>query len=148
MAVPLTPAQQAQKWAAGMQIGGTRWAQGCASTDKNLFALALEQSAQAQANYAKAVAAGGSWANAMAQGNMQEWKSKVNAAAGAGRFAQGGEKGKNKYAKFAAKAAPVYQAMRAAADGAQGPVAKVTAALNVLMAAGRKTGNNSLAANS
>lgn len=148
MAAGITPAQQAQKWLTGMQQGGARWAQGCASTDKNLFQLALAQAPMAQQNYAKALAPGGSWTNAMTNGNMAGWKTACNVAAQAGRFAQGGAKGQSAYTKFANKAQPVYEAMRAAANAAQGPIAKVTAALQVIMAAGKKSGNNSLAANS
>lgn len=149
MAGPIsTPQQMAKDWASGMQTGGARWAQGCQQTQVNLFERALQQAPQAAANYAKAVAPGGSWQNAMNNGNVSQWKSQCAAAAAAGRFAQGGAKGLVKYAKFAQNAQPVYNDMRAAANAAQGPIAKVTAALQVLIAAGKKNGNGILAANS
>jgi hypothetical protein len=143
-----TPAQMAAKWLAGMQNGGQKWAQGCSGTNKNLFELALAQAPQAAINFGKAVSPGGAWHNAMTNGQMATWKQACSAAATAGRFAQGGQKGQAKYLKFANNAQPVYQQMRAAAGAAQGPIAKVSAALNVLIAAGKKNGSNSLAANS
>lgn len=147
-AVPPTPQQQAAKWLAGMQNGGARWADGCNSTQKNLFQNALEKSAQAAANYTRSVQAGGSWAMAMSVGSMGAWKTACSNASKAGRFSQGGQKGQAKYQKFATNAQPVYMGMKAAAAAVDGPIAKVTAALQVLMAAGRRTGSNSLAANS
>jgi hypothetical protein len=142
-----SPQTMAQRWLNGMQQGGTRWAQGCQQTQANLFERALQQAPQAAANYAKAVAPGGSWQNAMNNGNVAQWKSQCAAAAAAGRFAQGGAKGQGKYMKFAQNAQPVYADMRAAAAQAQGPIAKVTAALQVLIQAGKKNGNGILAAN-
>jgi hypothetical protein len=141
----MTPQQQQQKWIAGMNSGGQRWAAGCQGTQKNLFQLALAKAGQAQANYAAAVAPGGSWNTAMQAGNMQSWKTACQASVS--RFNASKPSAQANYLSFATKVGSYYNLMADAASAQNTWQAKVVAAIQVLVDAGRH-GQNQLKAKS
>jgi len=100
------------------------------------MALAAAQADKAAANYAASVASG-QWAAKLNSTPISTWKSQ--AAAGAARLASGAAKGAAKYTAAITALQPVYQQMAAASQAAgTDPGAKAMAAINVLVAAGKK----------
>ncbi len=132
-----TAAEQTAAWKAGMAKGGAKWSQGVQQTTKNPMALAAAQADKMLANVSNAVTSG-MWAQKLNATPVSFWRQQCQNAQAS--FAQGGNKGETKYNAFATQAqATIYPAMRqAVAAAGSDPVAKVGAALQVLMASGKK----------
>lgn len=135
-------ATMAANWQSGMQSKAANWASGCAGTSSDIGTAARAKSAQAQANYQKALNPGGSWDTAMANFSMPTWKTQCANAAKMGRFAQGATKGLPKMQRFASLVGPYYANMRQVADATTGWQQKVVAAIQILVDAGKKNGGN------
>lgn len=139
MAVRKTPAQGAAKWVQGVQNGGNAWNAGTQAVAASPMAAAAAQAPKAIANYTNSLRAGGPWVTTMQSYSLGTWKQRCAAAAAAGRYAAGAAKGQPKMLAFLTAAQPVYgmmrdEAVRVGVAGG-GPVQKVGAALQVLMAA-------------
>lgn len=131
-----TPASMIAAWQAGLAAKGAAYKNGIDTCAVNPMAMAAAQVQKFEANFIAAVPR---WAQKMAQASVQYWKDQSKLAAA--KWSMGATKGLPKYTKFANQAAPVYAAMKSASMNAgSSPLAKVTAALSVLMAAGRKQG--------
>lgn len=138
MPVLPTPTDMVARWKAGVQLGGARYAAGINNTAVNPMQLAVQQQQKMLNNWNNAVNSG-RWAQRTGNTPVSFWKSQATLAQA--KYSQGATTGESRYTTFANKAPAVYQAMRTAvANGAQDPVSKVTAALNVIIAAGRKSG--------
>lgn len=129
-------AEIAQKWKDRMGTAGTAYTQGINNTAKNPMALAAAQAQKAQANYVNALASG-QWAQKLNSTPVAYWKSQ--AAAASARLASGAAKGLAKYTAAITALQPVWQQMAAASQAAgDDPGTKAAAAINVLVAAGKK----------
>jgi len=137
--MPKTPQQMIQNWQQGMQQGGNKWLAGINGVGQNPLHQAVAAKQKMIANWV-AVMNGSSWDQAMNAWTTGQWKTACQNALQ--KFQMGAAKGLGKYTNFANKAQPVYAAMKAAAQAANGPIGKVTAALQVLLAAGKKGGGN------
>ena len=137
-----TADQMVQNWQQRMGQAGPAWAAAIQNTQKNPMLAAIAQQSKMVNNWNNSVNSG-VWANRLSNTTVQYWKQQC--AQAAQKFAMGAQKGLAKYRRFATAAQPVYAAMRQAADNAQGPIAKVQAALQVLLDAGRKQGGNAFA---
>lgn len=126
----------AAAWQKGMAGAGQAYTAGTAGTNKNPMALAAAQADKAAANYAASVSSG-QWANALNAVPVSAWK--AGCAAGASRLASGAAKGLQKYTTAIQALQPTYAAMKQAADANGGtPGSKAMAAIDVLVAAGKK----------
>ena len=134
-----TPQQMVANWQAGMQQGGQKWLAGINALGINPLTQAIAAKSKMIQNWNN-VMNGTAWDEAMGSISLQQWKQACQGALQ--KFQMGAAKGQAKYQKFANAAQPVYAAMRAAADSASGPIAKVSAALQVLLQAGKKQGGN------
>lgn len=124
------------KWQQRMAAAGPAYTAGVQGTTKNPMQLAAAQADKAAANYAASLASG-QWANKLNSTPVSYWKSQ--AAAAASRLASGAAKGAAKYTQAITQLQPVWQQMKAASDGAgTDPGSKAMAAINVLVAAGKK----------
>lgn len=125
-----------QKWQQGMAQAGNAYVKGTSGVTSSPMAAAAAKSQQALANYTNAITSG-QWANALNATPISYWKSQCQGAAA--KLASGATKGTPKYTQAMTALAPVHAQMRAASQAAgDDPVAKATAALLVLLAAGKK----------
>lgn len=131
-----TAAQIVQKWQQGMAQAGQAYAQGTAAVTASPMAAAAQQANKAAANYANAINSG-QWAAKLNATPISYWKSQC--AGAAAKLASGATKGTPKYTQAIQALIPVYDQMRqASAAAGQDPITKATAALQVLIAAGKK----------
>jgi hypothetical protein len=144
MAKKFNPATMAANWQQGMTAKAGNWAAGTQATTADIGQAAIAKAAQAQANYTKSVAAGGSWYTAMENLTLAYWKQQCQIAAKSGRFASGAQKGLAKMQAFANKVGPYYAQMAMAAAAETTWQAKVVAAIQVLVDAGKKNGSGLL----
>lgn len=125
-----------QNWKQGMASAGANYTTGTAAVTSSPMAAAAAQQDKAVANYTNALMSG-QWAASLQATTMQYWKAQC--AQAASKLAAGATKGATKYQNAIAALQPTYAAMRAASDAAgDDPIAKATAALMVIMAAGKK----------
>lgn len=138
------PADMTARWKAGVQSAGPRYAAGVQNYAGNPMQEAVAKQAKMVQNWNNVITSG-EWAKRTGNTPVSYWKSQAQLAQA--KYSQGATTGESKYVKFAQKAGAVYQQMRAAAVAAgDNPVARVTAALNTIMAAGRKQGGNGFSA--
>lgn len=139
-----TPQQHAAAWQQGMQGAGQAYIQGCQNPKQDPIAAA--STPQASANYIAGInrsEAAGLRVAGLQKAGTQGWLAGVTGK-GAAALASAGQRKLNQYTQAMQSLAPVHDQMRQAAAGVQGPkgpgtaIAKVTAALQVLMAAGRR----------
>lgn len=133
-----TPADMVAKWKNRVQAAGPAYAAGTLNCTVNPMQLAVAQQAKMVANWQQSVNSG-RWASRTNAVPVATWKAQCGLAQN--KYTQGALTGEGKYTTFANKAIPVYTQMRAAANNAgNDPIARSSAALAVLIAAGRKAG--------
>jgi len=130
-----TPAAMASKWAQGIQQGAAAYSAGTAAVTESPTAKAAANLNVAAANYANSVNSG-QMAAALNAVSLSSWKQ--SCATGASKFAGSAQKGLPKYTAYAQSAIPVYAAMKSAAQQQTTPQGKVVAALNVIIASGKR----------
>lgn len=137
MAKRLKTAQEAASaFVAGMAGAGARYTQGTAAVVNSPMAAAAAKADKAMANYMAALQSG-QWAAKLNATPISLWKAQC--AAASARLASGAQKGQQKYMAAIQALQPTYQAMQAAsASAGDDPAAKAAAAINVLVAAGKK----------
>lgn len=125
-----------QRWQRGLQGAGPAYTQGTAGVQQSPMAKAAAQAQKALTNYSASIQSG-QWAEKLNQTSMPYWKQQC--AQAAAKLSQGAAKGMTKYTNAINALQPVYAQMRAASDAAgDDPIAKATAALQVIIAAGKK----------
>lgn len=128
--------QIVQKWQNGMAQAGAAYTQGTGAVQNSPMAAAAAQAPKALANYSNAINSG-QWAASLNSTPISFWKSQC--AGAAAKLASGATKGTPKYSAAIQNLLPVYQQMKSASQAAgSNPIAKATAALQVLIAAGKK----------
>jgi hypothetical protein len=131
-----TTQQIVANWQKGMASAGAAYTAGINAVVNSPMAAAAAQAQKAMANYNAALSSG-QWANSLNNTSLSYWKSQASAAAA--KLSMGATKGTPKYTAAINALQPVYQQMRAASAAAgTDPVAKASAALTVLIAAGKK----------
>jgi hypothetical protein len=131
-----TAAQALANFQAGMARAGAAYTQGTGAVQQSPMAAAAAAQDKMLANVTAAITSG-QWAAALQAVPLSSWK--ASCAAAAGKLAAGAQKGAQKYQAAIQALQPVYQAMRQAAQSAgDDPAAKAAAAINVLVAAGKK----------
>lgn len=131
-----TVQQMVANWQRGMGSAGPAYAQGTGAVQQSPMAAAAQKADKALANYTASISSG-QWAAALNATPISYWKSQC--AAAQSRLSSGAAKGLQKYTTAMNQLAPVHQAMRQAADAAgDDPIARATAALQVIIAAGKK----------
>jgi len=130
-----TPAQMAQKWQQGFSAAGPAFTAGTGAVTESPMGKAAAQSQKALTGYSNAINSG-QWAAALNNVSLASWKQ--SCAKAASNLSSGAQKGMAKYQAWAQTMPPVYQAMKTASQGATSPQTKVVAALNVLIASGKK----------
>lgn len=129
-------AEIVSKWQSRMGQAGPAYTAGINATMKNPMALAAAQAEKAQQNYLNALASG-QWAQKLNATPIGYWKSQATAAAG--KLGAGAQKGAAKYTAAMTALQPVWAQMKQAAMSAgSDPGTKAAAAINVLVAAGKK----------
>lgn len=130
-------AQQAvQNWQQGIAQGGAKYAAGINAVTESPMAAAAAQQDKMLANVTQAVTSG-RWANALNNTSMAFWK--TQAANAQSKWSAGAQKGLTKFTASAQKMQGVWQAAQNAAKAAgSDPVARFTAAMQVMQAAGKK----------
>lgn len=136
MGAKKTTAEMATAWQQGMNGASARYTKGINQTTVNPMEAAAAQKDKAVANFAAALNSG-QWSDRLRSTPVSYWKSQaVNNAA---RLGTGAQKALPKFTKAMQDLAPVHDEMRAAsASAGSDPIAKASAALRVLIAAGRK----------
>jgi hypothetical protein len=126
-------------WQAGIQSGGAKYTAGINSCTVNPMQLAVAQLPTAAANYQAAISSG-RMAAALNNTPVSFWKSQATGAAS--KWSAGAAKGLTKMTASAQKMQSAWQGSSdaAAASKAAGgdSVARFTAAMNVMKAAGKK----------
>ena len=130
-----TPAQMASKWQQGFSQAGPAWTAGVNGVQQSPMAAAAAQSSKALSNYSASINSG-AWAAALNAVPLSTWKSQCQKASA--NLSTGAQKGLAKYTAWAQTMPPVYAQMKSAAQSATTPQAKVVAALNVMIASGKK----------
>jgi hypothetical protein len=134
--VAKTTAAIAAAWQKGMAAAGPAFAAGTGATTLNPMALAAQAGDKAVANYTAAWQSG-QVAAALNAVPVSYWKSQC-AAAGP-RLASGATKALPKYTAAINSLQPVWTQMKAASDAAgTDPGSRAAAAINVLVASGKK----------
>jgi hypothetical protein len=131
-----TTAQILANWQKGMASAGPAYVQGTGATTSNPMQLAAAQQAKALQNYSNSLTSG-QWAAKLNATPVSYWKSQC---AGASQKLQmGAQKGGPAYQAAIQALQPTYIAMKqAAASAGTDPGMKAAAAINVLVAAGKK----------
>lgn len=120
----------------GMGAAGSRYTQGTGGVTASPMAAAAAKADKALQNYTAAISSG-QWAASLNATPISYWKSQC--AANAGKLAQGAQKGLAKYVAAIQALQPTYAAMKQASMAAgDDPGSKAAAAINVLVAAGKK----------
>jgi len=126
----------AGKWQQRMAQAGPAYSAGVNGTTKNPMQLAAAQLPKALANYTNAIQSG-QMAEKLNSTPVAYWKSQSSAAAP--KLGQGAMKGQAKYIAAITRLQPVWANMKQASIAAgDDPGAKAAAAINILVAAGRK----------
>jgi hypothetical protein len=138
----------ANKWAAGMSGGGAAWQAGCKSPTRSVTQGATANLQKALTNVTRAFSAGGNYVMAMSNpATDQTWSTQTASQKSLNNFNAAGSDpvAKSRFQSFLNNAQPTYDAMDAASQSAgTDPVAKVSAALRILIAAGYKSGGPGL----
>jgi hypothetical protein len=123
-------------WQKGVQGAQAEWLAQINATQKDPMRLAIKEQQKLLINFTNSVN-NGLWAKRLGNVTVAQWQAQCKAAAP--NYTTGAMKGGPKYQKFITAAQGVYDAMKAAsvADGGT-PQTKSSAALTVLLAAGRK----------
>lgn len=123
-------------WQKGMQTASAAYTQGTQAVVQSPMAAAAAQAQKAAQNYAASLQSG-AWAAKLNSVPISFWKSQC--AAAAQRLAAGATKGMPKYQAAITALQPTYAAMKQAAAANGGtPGQKAAAAIDVLVAAGKK----------
>jgi hypothetical protein len=131
-----TAQQIVQKWQQGMAQAGPAYAQGTGAVQQSPMAAAAAKASLALQNYSNAINSG-QWAAKLTATPISYWKSQC--AGASAKLASGATKGTPKYTAAIQNLIPVYAQMKQASEAAgNDPVAKAVAALQVLIAAGKK----------
>lgn len=131
-----TTAQILANWQKGMSAAGPAYVQGTGATTTNPMQLAAQQAQKAVQNYSNSLTSG-QWAAKLNATPVSYWKSQC--AGAAQKLAMGAQKGGPKYQAAITALQPVYVQMKQAAMAAgTDPGTKAAAAINVLVAAGKK----------
>jgi hypothetical protein len=134
-----TAQQATQAWQAGIAGGSAKYSAGIQSTNVNPMELAAAQTDKALANYTQAVTSG-RMAAALRATPVSFWKSQATNSAA--KWSAGAQKGLTKFTAAAQRMQSAWQGAHDAAKAAgPDPVARFTAAMNVMVAAGKKAGN-------
>lgn len=124
-----------QKWQQGFSQAGPAYQAGIAAVNSSPMAAAAAQASKAVANFS-AVVNNGSWAASLNAVPLSAWKAACQQ--GVAKFSMGAQKGLPKMQAYAQKFQPIWQQASDAAANATGSIGKFTAAMNVMVAAGRK----------
>lgn len=131
-----SPQEAGQNFVKGMSGAAQKYAQGTGAVTSSPMAAAAAQAQKALQNYTAAISSG-QWAAQLNATPISYWKSQC-AAAGS-KLASGAQKGLTKYVAAITALQPTYAAMKQASVAAgDDPGAKAAAAINVLVAAGKK----------
>jgi hypothetical protein len=123
-------------WQKGMQGASAAYVQGTGAVQQSPMAAAAQQAPKAMANY-NASLQSGAWAAKLNSVPISFWKSQC--AAAAQKLQMGATKGTPKYQAAITALIPTYAAMKQAAQANGGtPGQKAAAAIDVLVAAGKK----------
>jgi hypothetical protein len=140
MAKVLDPSTIAANWLSGMQSqkAQANYKSGTANPRRDpIAAAASPEGMQAYANGCAASVTNGRRAAGLAKTSMAAW-SQACATKGAARLSTGAQASQAKYTSAMQKWAGVYSQASQAAAAVTGPLAKVQAAMNVLLAAAGK----------
>jgi hypothetical protein len=131
-----TPAEAAANYQKGMAAAGAAYTAGTAAVTNSPMAAAAAAADKMLAAITAAVSSG-QWAAALQKVPLATWKQACQTAAS--KLGAGAQKGLPKYQAANQAMQPIYQQMQAAAAGAgTDPGQKAAAAINVLVASGKK----------